>query len=160
MNTGSTMKTAANFWSFYSTVIAVVFQVKQCGITRDQRNAKKEIGRKKKRPPWTTHPPISKDHLCSEQIQQVWQFSHVELHWCLYLRFCPGFSSDTTERRQSDGDKFGWKNKLASQMQTGHFLTCVFPRECLFVWLFINKKLQVLQKAIWGLNPFGQRGTL
>lgn len=42
------MKTA-NFWSFYSTVIAVVFQVKQCGITRDQRNANKEIGKKKKK---------------------------------------------------------------------------------------------------------------
>lgn len=46
LSSAPTMKTAASFWSFYSTVIAVVFfQVKQCGITRDQRNANKETNR-------------------------------------------------------------------------------------------------------------------
>lgn len=111
LSSAPTMKTAASFWSFYSTVIAVVFQVKQCGITRDQRNANKETNRakkKKKRPsPWTTPPPNPEDHLCSEQIQQVqkWQFNHVELLQSWYLFVSRLFHQKATETVINLGEK-------------------------------------------------------
>lgn len=123
---------------------------------------KKQIGKKKKiRPsPWTTQPPIPKDHLCSEQIQlvQKWQFSRGASPAGLFVSVHVFHVTQPKGNKATVANLGETKLDWLHRCRQGAFLTLF--QGVSFVWLFINKKLQVLHKAIWGSNPFGQRGTL